>query len=46
MECGGRGQAIDGQRDTIDGCDWISGPSQTHIQWNRVYNYFVTGEDE
>jgi hypothetical protein len=23
---------------------WISGPSQTYTQLNRVYNYFVTGE--
>ncbi len=42
---GGGGQEIEGQRDTIEGRGWISGPRQTHIQSNRVYNYFVTGED-
>jgi hypothetical protein len=42
----GGGQEIDGQHDTIVGWGWISCPSQTHLQSNRVYNYFVTGEDK
>jgi hypothetical protein len=37
-------QEIDGQHNTIDSRCWISGPSQTQIQLNRVYNYLMTGE--
>jgi hypothetical protein len=43
---GGVGLEIDYHCNSIDGYSWISGPSGTAIQSNRVYNYFVTGKDE
>jgi hypothetical protein len=42
----GEGQEIDNQRDTVKSCSWIMVlATNINVKSNRVYSYFVPGED-